>query len=636
MKKIFIIVIVSFVFFICGCETNTNKSLQIFKEFESSQNITYRVSVNTDKFKNRNVYEYSIVQNTLVSIELLQGIYQEFYIDLDNKVKYYNGDDWNGMIKLKESADLYRFVKFSDYMSNIKYTNEENYTKIVAKLDFNKLNEKTMLFYHFDKYYQDIDFTSSTIEINITEDLVEYFCIYPNKEENENIFINFDIYKYGNLIYNEIDFKDRYEILDDNDLFNQKVEVDIYNALEKEPPSSINLGYTLRLSLEEYCVKQGGELYINGYVYNNGKFLHYVYLEHLTILGEYNLNVPGVYKLTATTTEDGQVLSTDFTINVIGDNYITASKATNKILKNSKYQFGYDNYYGVCANNKLYLFDLNYTNKYYEFDLKGTGNAYYVKDNYLYVTSYEPYENYSYLDEDEFVGHIIKINLNSYTIEKELTIKRFPYSIIVDKYNEVFISKGHNGFGPIEKVDFETGTLTPLKENISTGSVLLYDEVSESIISISTKSSADPEQYKYDKITNEYKLIKIFSDITSTGICDSITSKNVNKAICESYYCDFTNGFFTYEEIYNYRFKSYYTDHSFNYESESSITNDYVVIAQSYSDGVIVGTFDVKTKVQNNYLISNIVESKISSVHYYNGKIYLFNQTTGELMNFNI
>lgn len=636
MKKILIIVIISFVLFISGCENTTNTTLQIFKEFESSQNITYRVSVNTDKFKNRNVYEYSLVENTLVSIELLQGIYQEFIFDLDNKVKYYNGEDWNGMIKFKEDIDLYRFVKFTDYMSNIKYISEKNSTKIVAKLDFNKLNEKTMLFYHFDKYYKDVDFTSSTIEINITEELVEYFCIYPNKEENENIFICFDIYKYGSTIYNEIDLEDRYEELDNHDLFNQKVELDIYNALEKEPPASIELGITLRLSLKEYCVKQGGELYINGYLYKNGKFLSYVYLEHLNIIGDYDLDIPGVYKLIATTTVDDQVVSTNFSINVIGDNYTTADKATNKILKNSKYQFGFDNYYGVCSNNKLFLFDLNYTNKYYEFDLHGTGNSYYVKDNYLYITSYEPYENYSYLDEDEFTGHIIKINLNTYAVEKEVTINRFPYSIIVDKYNEVFISKGHNGFGPIEKVDFETGTLTPLKENISTGSVLLYDEVSESIISISTKSSADPEQYKYDQITKEYKLIKIFSDITSSGICDSVTSSNVNKAMCESYYCDFTNGFFTYEEIYNYRFKSYYTDHSFNYESESNITKDYVVIAQSYSDSVIVGTFDVKTKVQNNYLISNIVESRISSIHYYNGKIYLFNQTTGELMNFTI
>ena len=147
MKKILIIVIISFVLFISGCENTTNTTLQIFKEFESSQNITYRVSVNTDKFKNRNVYEYSLVENTLVSIELLQGIYQEFIFDLDNKVKYYNGEDWNGMIKFKEDIDLYRFVKFTDYMSNIKYISEKNSTKIVAKLDFNKLNEKTSVFF---------------------------------------------------------------------------------------------------------------------------------------------------------------------------------------------------------------------------------------------------------------------------------------------------------------------------------------------------------------------------------------------------------------------------------------------------------------------------------------------------------
>ena len=149
MRKILIFIIISFVFFICGCENTKNTTLQIFKDFETSQNITYRVSVNTSKFKNRNVYEYSLVQNTLVSIELLQGIYQEFFIDLDNENKalksLLNKSDDDTMHihtvldeikegKLKEDAILNRQQKYKIYKENkreVTVLKTENFDDII-------------------------------------------------------------------------------------------------------------------------------------------------------------------------------------------------------------------------------------------------------------------------------------------------------------------------------------------------------------------------------------------------------------------------------------------------------------------------------------------------------------------------
>lgn len=623
MKKVKILIFIFLMMILVGCNQDKkpeNPALTAFKEFEKTNNVKMELRIGSKDMGQMQLLDYTIVENSLIQMELSQTDVK-FILDLSTNHMYYEGYEWNGIVEVEPDETINSNMSFTDYMDNISYQEEDNVTFINAKIDFQALINESGLF----DIYEDVIFEESPLNdivIEVKDNKVEEICIYQDKETAKDEFIKLVVYSYGEDFYNTITLANRYEFVNDEETFNDKMGLDLEHMLGLPSTS----GYQFSLDRSNYYIKEGTNLNLSGNVYYNQNLKNKVWNDDIEIVGYYDINTPGEYKLYATTNCADGALIDEFVLTVIGDKNVNASLYTAKTYLGSKYQFAFDKYYGICDNKKLYLYDLD-NNNCYTFDLKGHGSSYFAKDNYLYVTSYEDYDNYYYLDDDEFVGHIFKINLTNLNVEKDVTINRYPYSIVVDKYDNVFISKGNNGFEYIEKVDLDTLEITPFKEYVTSKSQLLYDEQSESIILAHTASTAYPCRYKYDPSTKTYKFYFEYGYVKDQ-FCNA--SRNLNKVMYGSYLYDFSNSIMTCVEIFNHR--ETYPSSGFSFKSVSNITNEEAIAARSYSGAIIVGTYNLSTKVQTNYYITNVSNSEISSTHSYNGKIYFFNQVTGELL----
>lgn len=621
MKKIKFVFLLFLIVFIFGCDQNKepeNPALLIFKEFESSQNVKMEAKLNIDEVGSLSLFEYIVVNNNLLQMQM-SGTDIKYIYDLTNNLMYYNGYRWNGVIPIIPEESDKADISFIDYMSDITYESKNFTTKIIAKIDFKKMEQNSNLFENFEDNIQFDDNSFNNIEIKIFNEKVEYLKIYSDKKVNENNYIYFVVKQYGNDFNETISLDDYYNQVTSSELFAENILIDLEEMTKTQESAPM---YQFELDTDNYAVRKGEMINISGVIYDNSIMPKRITKEYIKIIGDYDINTIGAYPLKAVTYHKGIKLEADFVLNVIDFKYTEALKYTSKTFNNSKFQFAYDNYYGICDNRKLYIYDLDFQDKCYEYNLNTNIISYYLKDNYLYLAGYEDYfSNYFSLKEDEFKGHIFKINLENLTIEKDVLINRYIYSIVVDKYNNVIFSKGHNGSQNIEQINLDTEEIITIKKEVPTKSKLLYDEESESIYLINSSSNKIPLRYCYDIYTKTYKFYYEDNKFEKIDYVDDNKRNAENDIVDSEYrYCFDIDGLNSFSP-------SNYNSQYFLLYYNSNITDEAVV----YGSRSVILIYDKETKMQTNYHITNIPNLMISSVHYYNGKIYFFDEEIGEL-----
>lgn len=632
MKKNLLFLLFCFIISILliGCSKKMPQQYKDFQKFENSKTCFFEIGVVVNDSYTSLIE--CVLKNNLIEMQIDSEKNVKLVYDTKNNKEYYNGVNNNYFVYV-DSFDTTNVVSMLDYMEDITYSESGKTSSMFAKFDFNKMSANTLEFNAIENNNGDLNelFIDCYISVDIIDNLVKEIRIYPNYAESKKDYLKYKVFEYGDTISKNIILKDDYILLETEELFAQKIEEDLSSNDNPNLQSSYlmyvaNKPIFIAVDTEEY--------YFEVSIYKNGNYLTHKYLGLNSLSGDFNLKKPGEYEVTLSTIIDDVEIKSTFTIYVI-DKKITTANDECSIIENSKSQFSFDNYFVVSVKNLLYIYNLDNLLEYHIVDIKGNYSSYYVKDNYLYVSSYEDYDyhTYYYGKDEDFSGYITKINLNTLTIEEQVKVNRFISNILVDKYDNIIITKGQNGFSCIEIFDITNGTFTTLKGKYyseSTRGVLVYDELNESIIHINTSSSADPSIFKYDHTIKNYNYFKDLEDLEGPYLVDFVNYRYHNKALLGEYYYDFSNNTVSYKKIFNIVDRSY----GFETSKYGTISEKYTIVGQENYQGYVLGILDNKTNTQTNLIVENCVfeEQTITNIHYYNGKIYLFNSKTNKLM----
>lgn len=633
MKKLQLLFSFLILISLIGC-SKTPQQYKNFQKFENSKACFFEVGVVAD-----GSYTFimeCVSKNNLVEIQFDSQKNAKFIYDTKNNKEYYNGV-YNNYCICVDPFTTTNVVSMLDYMEDITYSKSGKTSCMFAKFDFNKMSTN-ILGYEFIDIDGDFKefFTDCYIGVDIINNLVKEIRIYPNYGESKNVYLKYIVFEYGNTISKDIVLKDDYTSLKTVEAFVQKIEEDLSSTENPnlEPTYSMFVRkqpILLEIDTEEY--------YFEVNFYKNGYYLTEKYLGLDSLSGDFNLKKPGEYEVTISTSIYGVDVNYTFTINVI-DKQITTSNDECSIIANTKAQFSFDNYFVANIDNFLYLYNLDNLPRHRIFDIKCNYSSYYVKDNYLYVASYEDYDyyTYNYGNDEDFSGYITKINLDTLKIDKQVKVNRFISNILVDKYDKIIITKGQNGFSTLELFDMTNETFTTLigdffHSSESTCGVLVYDELTESIIHINTTSTGKPSVYKYDHSIKNYKYFNELEDLRGPYLCNFVNDRYNNKALLGEYYYDFSNNTVIYQKMFNIVDRSY----GFTTSEYGTISEQYVIVGKAHYNGYILGILDNKTKTQINLVVEDLVcdGKTITNIHYYNGKIYLFNSQTNKLISVN-
>ena len=82
------------------------------------------------------------------------------------------------------------------------------------------------------------------------------------------------------------------------------------------------------------------------------------------------------------------------------------------------------------------------------------------KDNYVYVAANYPVIGYNY---DNLKGTITQIELDSFTIKKQMEVPFYPYSIFVDNRDNIVVGKGKDQHIKYSLINFDTEEIKDLE-----------------------------------------------------------------------------------------------------------------------------------------------------------------------------
>lgn len=397
--------------------------------------------------------------------------------------------------------------------------------------------------------------------------------------------------------------------------------------------------YTFELKEKEIYIGIDHYLELEGIIYKKGKVYSKV-KSGIKIEGEYDKKVPSKYELIAYVEIDvdrenelgnkftERIKLTDtFTLYVLGINDVTFEEINEYSFNSVEYSFGIGNYYIICNDGNLNIIDLDKPSQYQYVRISGRCNSYYYKDGYLYISSVDPYEDeYS----DNFTGYITKIDLENIIKDEEVKVNCAPDSIVVDKRNNVIISKEQNQHIDIEYLDMNTKTLSTFCKGYY-GDKLIYNEEEDIVLVVSTKNTGTPIAYKYNNQTKTYEEVEKSYELESTAHIPMVFGRYYNAFIFgdrlnKKEYAEFVNEEIITKEIpLPYQFLTFDATHQVSINSES-----YGVL--QYSMGICYVT--VCDKVSNEYQVYNLTNynnNEINSLHLYDNKIYMFDSKLGKL-----
>ena len=376
-------------------------------------------------------------------------------------------------------------------------------------------------------------------------------------------------------------------------------EDDFYSHLSQITDLDINnCNFTTNGRIINAYVNEKVELNISGNIYYKSSIIKHVEQEDLYI-EDVVFSEKGEYKVKVYTKYLGVELSTEVTAVV---EKRVDSKNSYKVneLQSVAYGFTIDENTYLCDERYIYKFDKECKTLYGKLDLQCQGNCHYVKDGYLYVSANFPYLS-TYNGEYGYYGSVTKINLSDFTIDKQVPIRSYPISIIVDNNDNVIISKGANQHVYNEVVNMDTGELSKAFFGYQ-GDFLLYDSKQDIIINVTRDTTSNNEIYKYNGKTWDY--------VGDSSIkCDEVYYYDNNMIVTDK-------GVYKYNESTNdYNLTKFYFNDNKTYLEVLYATSNgekaYVVLGEDINTPKKIYTLDLESGIYSNVVL---VDEQISSI----------------------
>lgn len=269
----------------------------------------------------------------------------------------------------------------------------------------------------------------------------------------------------------------------------------------------------------------------------------------------------GIYSLSVTAIFHDYRFRQDIELEV--KNYLVEEEKSK--LPNNKdftYIFEWENYIFYSDNSKLYQYDLIKKEIVSRYDLKGIANGHYIYDEFLFVSAHD-INNTAFLKDEKCKGTVTQIDLNTFSVYKQVTLKTYPKGIVVDKRGDVIIGKGNHYGRSLCSVNMETGEFTRIC-SMCDYDFIFYHEVNDVIFvySLGTTPSGIYRHPYFDGFTSSnihnievtvYKLLKYKNNITiqadSMGYFEYSDKPHYYSNMCFTHYSikDSANRHYKYE-----------------------------------------------------------------------------------------
>ena len=232
-----------------------------------------------------------------------------------------------------------------------------------------------------------------------------------------------------------------------------------------------------------------------------------------------------------------------------------------------------------------------------------------------------------------------KIDLKNATLVEEIRVNSAPDSIVVDKRNNIIISKEQNQHVSIDYLDMKTKEISIMCYGYY-GDELIYNEQDDMVMIVSKASTTDPNIYKYNEESETFELFEMFYELNPLVMAPDIFGRNGNSFIYGSQlytkaYAEFINGEAQAKKIDIINQKL-----SWSALYEVCITDNNLVIMQYCPIDLKAGTsfcyitvYDRETtKYQTYQKITNYNGNQLGGIYMYNGNIYVFDKKLGKIL----
>lgn len=409
-------------------------------------------------------------------------------------------------------------------------------------------------------------------------------------------------------------------------------------TVQVEVPCTEN--YTYKLDSEVYYIGVNCIPELFGKVYRNGEYYYGADFGY-KIIGEYDNTKPGTYELKASVEmsvkkedENGNInvekitLEDSFVLEILGLDKVNMKEIKEHSLTTSNYAFGINNYYIICSEDLLTIYDLNNLNEYKTIKINGLCNSYHYKNGYLYISSCEPYDDPFAGD---FTGYVSQINLETNEMIKEYKVNFAPYSIVIDKRNNAILSKEQNQHIMLEYLNMNTGNLKEISSAYQED-IIIYNEEEDSFILVGTMRTLKGNLYKYDSQIDNFVLQEIqtsmreeFDDYASVIEKNKNTWVHIGQVIK---YVILENNDIKTQDIILPEWEHIFYPQAYAYIDDECIT---VLRYSKYENIGYLTTYNKETQEYKNYKIENFITSTFTDLHMYNDKIYMFDSKLGKL-----
>lgn len=275
--------------------------------------------------------------------------------------------------------------------------------------------------------------------------------------------------------------------------------------------------YEMQLNVSDYCITEGKDLILDGIIKLDGKTVAKLADCTVTFEPQLDLTKIGKTEYLIGVNTGYSVLTATITVTVLQKEESTGSI---ELDVDGIYRiFDADGNKLIASKNKLYKYDIKNNQKLGEVDLIYTANSIYTKDGFLYVAAND-LDSERYLEDDEYRGTVSKIKLEDFSLVNQVTVNCYPYSIFVDKRDNVIIGKGLDQWIEYSIVDMTTGNLSSVTEGYNMD-YLIYNEQKDAFLSVTQSRSSGNRWYYYqdngyqqgEKSENEISAItKIYNN----------------------------------------------------------------------------------------------------------------------------
>lgn len=515
MKKIvFLILILTCWFNLTSC---SNIEMPVFEEFINSKDLSVEATLTLQNYDRIGDFKFFDLLKNEESMHFTDYIFNyELFLDNEDKIAYYN---LTKGIKRKSTnlnnGDLNFDIHISNYYSDYIIGPNMIYYKIDIYNYLNDINSKLVENYNSDTVLplQACAFMENNKVVKIEIDVSQFSSILSKYSKMNGVYNSKITLKIIN--YNRVDIpyfsKGSFTNIPSTDFLDGIL-------LHYDPNNYIAIGGRYILDLKEnYKIPEGSTLELSGSFrdkMNNEKIIP---LNNLDFTVEYypalDTNKIGItnYNITINLAM-GESFTASIQVNVLD---VLNSTETVDLQKNDIVSvFDQSGFLLMVSPTKVYKYDYVSKSIIGEVDIKCEANSIYFKDGYLYVAA-------NFLTSTGYKGTISKIDFDNFEIEKQVEVKCYPYSIIVDKRDNVIISKVSGSSFYYSIVDMETGELTNLVNFTgNSGDYLIYDEITD-VIHVITPFVTDIN-FRIKYFYGEYVSYTYYEDYKSRGTLSKV------------------------------------------------------------------------------------------------------------------